>query len=450
MCGTWLLLDRIDGQHGGNGDVYRCRDTGGATDGMEAAVKILKRERAHQRDRISRFRNEVDFLLRRGSHPGVLPLLDYALPDDPTKPSWYVMPLAVPLVTALGTSPDLSSVVTAIRRIAKTLASLAASGVAHRDIKPDNLFQLNGDWVIGDFGLVKYPEQEQVTRHGRPLGPYFFMAPEMRRDADTADGELADVYSLAKTLWAVAAGRLYPPPGELRSDRPGLRLSSHVTSATASSLDPLLERSTADDPSARPTMDEFAAELSWWSDSSPISIQVDLSGYKEDVRRLWEANAIVREESNDQRLNRLYNEAISRARSALLPLLNAAMGQVGLQSVGSGPRHIEGWSSETYGGGASTPCWGIGTIASPWLAAAIGGVHRSKPVPDLEDTAIVFVLALMTPDSQYTYLREFERFQPGSLRLDRIIEQLASKISVSLPEVLAHFLTACKETGIPR
>jgi hypothetical protein len=123
-CGTWLLFDRIGG--GGNGDVYRCRGTGEAAAGMEAAIKILKRSRAARRDRISRFRNEVDFLVRRGSHPGVLPLLDRSLPDDPSQPSWYVMPLAVPLVTALGASPELPSVVKAIGRIAETLASLAA------------------------------------------------------------------------------------------------------------------------------------------------------------------------------------------------------------------------------------------------------------------------------------------------------------------------------------
>jgi hypothetical protein len=96
------------------------------------------------------------------------------------------------------------------------------------------------------------------------------------------------------------------------------------------------------------------------------------------------------------------------------------------------------------------PRWGIDTIASPWLAAAIGAVHRSQPVPDLEDMAVVFVLALMTPDTQHTYMREFERFRPGSLRLDRIIEQLASEIGAALPEVIAQFLTACKETGVPR
>lgn len=168
MCGTWLVLDRIGG--GGNGDVYRCSGAVRAGEGMEGAVKILRRDRAARSDRIARFRNEVDFLVRRGNQPGVLPLLDHALPDDPAQPSWYVMPLAVPLVTALGVSPEPSAVVTAIGRIAQTLASLAAGGVAHRDIKPDNLFQLNGEWVIGDFGLVKYPEQEQVTRQRPPVG----------------------------------------------------------------------------------------------------------------------------------------------------------------------------------------------------------------------------------------------------------------------------------------
>lgn len=194
----------------------------------------------------------------------------------------------------------------------------------------------------------------------------------------------------------------------------------------------------------------LADELFWWSDSSPITIQLDLSGYRNEVRRLREANAVVREESSDQRLNRLYNEATSRVQAVLLPLLNAAMEQVDLQNIGSGSRQIEGWSSETYAGSATIPCWGIGTMASPWLAAAIGAVHRSQPVPDLENMAIVFVLALMTPDSQHTYMHEFERFQPGSFRLDRIIEELASKVSATLPEVIVHFLTACKEMGIPR
>jgi serine/threonine-protein kinase len=187
MCGGWRVLGRIDG--GGNGDVYRCQ----GRDGTEAAIKILKRDRDRRGDRMPRFRNEIHFLEERRDYPGVLPMLDHALPYDPAEPSWYAMPLATPLLEALGEAPEFSRVVDAIGHIADTLARLAAERVGHRDIKPANLFQLNGEWVIGDFGLVKYPEQERVTRHGQALGPYDFMAPEMRRDADTASPEPADV-----------------------------------------------------------------------------------------------------------------------------------------------------------------------------------------------------------------------------------------------------------------
>jgi len=52
IYGGWSTTTRIGG--GGNGDVYRC--TG--TDGAEAAIKVLKRDRRRRRDRIARFRND--------------------------------------------------------------------------------------------------------------------------------------------------------------------------------------------------------------------------------------------------------------------------------------------------------------------------------------------------------------------------------------------------------
>ncbi len=368
-----------------------------------------------------RFRNEIDFLLRAGGRRGVLPMLDHALPDDPSQPSWYVMPLAVPLVQALGWSPDLPGVVAAVGDIAETLASLAADGIAHRDIKPENLFQLDGAWLIGDFGLVQYPEQAAVTKQGRPLGPYFFMAPEMRRDADTADGELADVYSLAKTLWALAAGRPDPPPGELRRDRPELRLSTYIADPRARSLEPILERSTDHNPLSRPRMRELADELSWWSRLKPVSIQLDVSSYTQEVQRLREANSPAGK-PEEERLIRLWNEALDRIRSSLNPWLDTAMQQAGLQKLQRDQQRIEGWQVEDYGGSHVLPCWGIDTIASPWLSAAIGGAHRETPVKNIRDMVAVFVLALMTPGAQHTYIREVEFSTLESLRLDHIIE----------------------------
>lgn len=442
MYGDWRILNKIGS--GGNGDVHRCK----GTDGTEAAIKVLRRDRNRHRDRIVRFRNEVRFLISHGCRPGVVPLLDHALPDDPAEPSWYVMPMAVPILEALGATPELSQAVQAVEHIARTLADLVAEGVSHRDIKPDNLFQLNGEWAVGDFGLVKYPEHESATRHGRPLGPYYFMAPEMRQNADTANAELADVYSLAKTLWAIAAGRADPPPGELRRDRTELQLSSHVEDRRANLLESLLERCTSDNPSGRPALHEIVEELSWWTEPN-VPVQSDLSHYAREVTRLRHATNVAKKETERERLENLYREAYDRVHSTLTTHLLAAIEQAGLLIL-SGPRSPDGWVPENYGGGATSPCWGIEHLSSPWLAANIGVVHRTQPDEDLENLAVTVVLAMMTPDSQHNYIRELKHFKSGSLRLEQIIGELKTQLGRELPGIVAHFLTTYGQTRVPR
>jgi serine/threonine protein kinase len=123
------------------------------------------------------------------------------------------------LIKAIGHGSELPAVVAAFASYGRTLADLASDGVSHRDVKPDNLFRLDVSWVIGDFGLVDYPGKPAVTTPGRRLGPLFFMAPEMLANPDTADGNLADVYSLAKSLWAVATENRYAPGGQIEPGR---------------------------------------------------------------------------------------------------------------------------------------------------------------------------------------------------------------------------------------
>lgn len=148
--------------------------------------------------------------------------------------------------------------------VAETLADLASKGISHRDIKPGNLYQHEGVWKVGDFGLADYPTKEALTVPGSKLGPMHFIADEMIANADRADGESADVFSLAKTLWVLAAGQNHPPGGQLRFDIPQLRLSSYVSHPRAQILDLLIERATDSDPKRRPHMDQMAKELNAW------------------------------------------------------------------------------------------------------------------------------------------------------------------------------------------
>lgn len=398
-----------------------------------------------------RFRNEIRFLEGRRNYAGVLPMLDYALPQDPAEPSWYVMPIATPILKALGKTPEFFKVVEAMAYIAHTLARLATEGVeGHRDLKPGNLFALNDEWVIGDFGLVKYPEREAVTKHGRALGPADFMAPEMRRDADTGDAGLADVYSLAKALWSIATGEKYPPPGELRSDRHALRLSSYVDDRRAALLEPLLERCTSHEPTDRPTMPELAEEMTWWSAPVSVPVQVDLSKYVPEVNRLREANRVVKEESRHERLARVYNDVQMSVHSRLQLPLTAAVEVSGLRNLGSVSDYFQGWFPYGYGGSAGVPCWGIDTLRWPRLAASVGTVHRSKPAEDLEELGIAVMIVILTEDSLRICLREFETFHSGSLLFNSMIDRFEAKINSELPAIVMDFLTVCRDTGIPQ
>ncbi|GFJ93105.1 protein kinase domain-containing protein [Phytohabitans rumicis] len=249
--GQWHLIETLG--RGGNGEVWRC--TG--RDGAEAAIKVLLNQRSPER--LGRFRNEISFLLGPGQRPGVVPILDHDLSGRGKV--WYVMPLAVPIRTALGADAVPERVVHAVAVIAETLAGLAAEGISHRDLKPDNLLYLGDAWSVGDFGLVKYPAGQALTEHGRKLGPTDFMAPEMRESPDTADPELADVYSIAKTLWVLLAGANLPFPGRHRPDDDICRLTARHDYRWAPHLDLLIERCTVDVPGERPRMREVADEL---------------------------------------------------------------------------------------------------------------------------------------------------------------------------------------------
>ena len=259
-------MKRIGG--GGNGTVWQAE-----RDGRVAALKMLKDDSKYRR---KRFIAEIEAMLSCRDHPGVLPMVDCHLPDS-AKPAWLATEIAREATTALGAKPAVPRVVEAVHSYALTLADLCDRRVSHRDVKPNNLFEYEGRWVIGDFGLATYPSKEALTRAHRKLGPLYFMAPEMLDAADRSDPGLADVYSLGKTLWALAARKAEPPQGQVRLEVPKHRLRHWIEDEERTdSLDLLIESVTSDEPSARGTMRAFASELeAWLAGGGPTSDQVD-------------------------------------------------------------------------------------------------------------------------------------------------------------------------------
>lgn len=233
--------------------------------GQQVAIKVLQVGRAGA-EPYRRFRDEIAFHLGHARWPGVLPLLAAYAPEELAEGerAWLAMPVAQTARDALDVEASLGDVVEAIAACAKTLASLARERIYHRDLKPSNLFYRDGAWLVGDFGLVTWPGKQELTESGDKLGPAHFIAPEMVTDPASAAPGPADVWSLAKTLWTLAVGQNFPPPGQLRVDEPLTRLREFVSDGRAHLLEPILEHATSLDPGQRPTMDELAAELEAW------------------------------------------------------------------------------------------------------------------------------------------------------------------------------------------
>jgi len=278
VLGGWTLESYIDA--GGNAEVWEAQRGGGEP----VALKVLK-SRNVDSEPYQRFRQEVLALERIGAVPGVLPILEYDLPERPTgdRRAWLAMPLATPLAEALREC-RLRDVVAAIAAVAETLYRLQREhGIHHRDIKPANLYMRDGEPAISDFGLVDLPEGLDLTLVGRPLGPLHFLAYEMLTNAVSADPGPADVYSLAKSLWVLCTDQRWPPPGEQSAANSSTSVGKFRPHRLAIELDRLIERGTRHLPADRPTMDAFAADLRAWLD-------LDASNPAEqgDTSALWE------------------------------------------------------------------------------------------------------------------------------------------------------------------
>ncbi len=251
---------------GGNADVWEAVDPHGGL----VALKVLRALKP-SRESYQRFQREVreHAQLTLDRFPGVLPLLDHRLPDDPgtENRAWLAMPIAVELTKALGDRPPLEEVVAALAAIADTLTRLHARGLAHRDVKPANCYRYQDQWMISDFGLIQTAEAEtSLTVGAKALGPRNFIAPEMLLRPDQAEGGPADVYSLGKALFALAAGLPIPPIGEHRPELPLKQLGGWgVAHPRAFYLDRLIDQMTREIPGDRPLMTTVAETLRVWA-----------------------------------------------------------------------------------------------------------------------------------------------------------------------------------------
>jgi len=94
------------------------------------------------------------------------------------------------------------------RRLAAALAGVHARGAIHRDVKPANVFLVDGDLArakLIDFGTARDAAAAALTTAGVVIGTPYYMAPEQVRGDPV--GPPADIWALGATLYECLAGR---------------------------------------------------------------------------------------------------------------------------------------------------------------------------------------------------------------------------------------------------
>jgi serine/threonine protein kinase len=272
---------------GGNATVFLAK-LAKNNDSPEFALKVLNSSGNKFREKVERFKIETELVLRiQNDIKGIIPILEHNFPVNDESSYWYIMPCATPINKHFAGESSIDEKIKCVIDISIVLKELHSNDIVHRDIKPSNIYLYENSYALSDFGLVDYPEKDDLTRIGEPIGAKATIAPEMKIDAINADGKKADVYSLAKTLWMLFVGKDYAFEGTYNPESELMGLRKFYKSMHLVELEQLLIDSTLDNPYLRPSIEEFSQRLIEWSNIYNDFKRSNLSQWRYIQERLF-------------------------------------------------------------------------------------------------------------------------------------------------------------------
>jgi len=220
------------------------------------ALKVMHAELANDEDFVRRFVGEARSVARL-SHPNVVAVYDQGA-DGRTL---YLAMEYVPGRTLRDLMNERGRISPgeALDIMDGILAGLAAAhtaGIAHRDVKPENVLLTSGHSVkVADFGLARTMAGTSHTKTGMLIGTAAYLAPE-QVSRGTADAR-TDVYAAGVMLFEMLTGAQ-----PHTADTPLAVAYKHVNEVVPApsrfapgitpSLDALVTRATSRDPDLRP------------------------------------------------------------------------------------------------------------------------------------------------------------------------------------------------------
>jgi tetratricopeptide (TPR) repeat protein len=201
---------------GGMGTVYRATSTAegpAGPAGTTVAVKVFHAHLAAEPQAFERFRREAEVGLRI-RHQNVVRTHEMGEAVVEGRPAPFLVLELVEgqtlasLREELGTVPEQLRALVADQALA-ALEEVHASGIVHRDVKPENVVITPDHRVLlMDLGVARLAAPGRtLTQAGEFVGSLAYAAPEQFRPDEGEVGERADLYALGVVLFELATGR---------------------------------------------------------------------------------------------------------------------------------------------------------------------------------------------------------------------------------------------------
>ncbi|HEY9303528.1 MAG TPA: serine/threonine-protein kinase, partial [Mycobacterium sp.] len=187
---------------GGMGEVYEAEDT---RKGRTVALKLISPQYSDDPTFRTRMQREAG-AAGRLTEPHVVPIHDYGEINGQLYLDMRLID-GVDLASVLKRNGPMSPprAVAIVRQVASALDAAHASGVTHRDVKPENILITGDDFAyLVDFGIARAGADQGLTQTGMAMGTYKYMAPE--RFTDNEVTYRADIYALACVLGECLTG----------------------------------------------------------------------------------------------------------------------------------------------------------------------------------------------------------------------------------------------------
>lgn len=311
---TWTRCAPLVDGEGGFGRVYEVQ----AADGSSAVAKFVPKEPGAERELL------IGDSLSAVKFRNVVPIIDRGEHED----SWVlVMPKAdMSLAQRLAEAEallDLSEAVSILTDIATALSDIDGA-VVHRDLKPQNVLLLNGEWCLADFGIARYAEATTADDTRKfSLTPQYG-APEQWNSEHATSA--TDIYAFGVIAFQLLSGALpFDGPDVASYRRQHLTENPRPLTSGTARLRTLIEESLYKAPQARPNAANVLARLAVASEepARPGLSRLAQVSHAEVQRRAQSHAQEVAQRKESERRAQMFAAATQSFESFAEPLLQA-------------------------------------------------------------------------------------------------------------------------------